>query len=157
MVLSLREKLDRHTRKGDGCWEWTAALNQKGYGLLKHDGIQRAAHRWSYRENIGPVPKHLVVMHSCDNPRCLRPDHLVLGTHKDNAQDRERKGRGGAAKRRGTKNCECRLTEAQVLEIFGAAGKTSTGELATQYGISRTMIHYIQTGHKWGWLTQGAT
>lgn len=78
-----------------GCWEWIAALNSKGYGALMNENkITDQAHVISYRLFIGE-PNGLFVCHHCDNPKCVNPMHLFLGTHQDNMDDKIRKGRHG--------------------------------------------------------------
>lgn len=77
-----------------GCWEWKRATNNIGYGMFRWaTGIMRTAHRVSYELFKGPIPKGLVVCHTCDNPKCVNPDHLWLGTMKDNHTDMVNKGR----------------------------------------------------------------
>lgn len=78
---------------GDGCWEWTAGADRKGYGTITVGGRKVGAHRFSYRLFVGE-PGELFVLHRCDNPICVRPDHLFLGTHADNMRDMRSKGRG---------------------------------------------------------------
>lgn len=76
------------------CWEWTAAKNNIGYGMFRWaQGIMRTAHRVSYELHKGPIPQGQVVCHTCDNPKCVNPDHLWTGTLKDNAQDMVAKDR----------------------------------------------------------------
>ena len=77
----------------DECWLWTAAASSTGYGQMKYWKKICGAHRLAYLFSIGPIPEGLVVMHSCDNPACVNPAHLSVGTHKDNIEDRDRKGR----------------------------------------------------------------
>ena len=78
-----------------GCWVWQGGKNNLGYGMIRDDKKMRTAHRVSYEEHSQTnIPKHLVVMHSCDNPACINPQHLSLGTRSDNTQDMMRKGRG---------------------------------------------------------------
>ena len=79
--------------KTDGCWEWTGCKKRHGYGKFFADGKDCFAHRWSYEAHNGPIPPGLFVCHKCDNPRCVRPDHLFVGTAKDNTQDCLKKGR----------------------------------------------------------------
>lgn len=76
------------------CWEWTASKNNIGYGMFRFDSNgMRTAHRVSYEMHKGPIPQGHVVCHTCDNPKCVNPDHLWTGTLKDNAQDMVAKGR----------------------------------------------------------------
>ena len=84
----------RHVKKSDGCWEWTAGNNGHGYGwATRYRQLSVAAHRFSWEMHFGPIPPGLIVCHHCDNPPCVRPDHLFVGTYKDNMQDCVRKGR----------------------------------------------------------------
>lgn len=77
----------------DDCWLWLGPLNRGGYGHIGSNKRYRSAHRFSYFIHHGEIPGRLVVMHKCDNPKCVNPDHLKLGTHKDNSQDAIQKGR----------------------------------------------------------------
>lgn len=83
-----------HVRVGDDCWEWQRYRNNHGYGALRFKGQQAYAHRVAWRLWHGDYPDHLCVLHHCDNPACVRPDHLFLGTRKDNSRDMIAKGRG---------------------------------------------------------------
>jgi hypothetical protein len=77
------------------CWEWQAGKNNLGYGMIRDEKRMRTAHRVSYEEhNQTVIPHNLVVMHHCDNPKCVNPLHLSLGTRKDNTRDMLQKGRG---------------------------------------------------------------
>lgn len=79
----------------EGCWEWKAGLSPRGYGQFWDTGTNRGAHRYAYEQVIGPIPEGLFVCHRCDNPACVRPDHLFLGTQQDNMSDKQSKGRCG--------------------------------------------------------------
>jgi len=83
------EKVD----KTAGCWVWTATTNKKGYGRFWNGERLVGAHRWAYERYVGPVPEGHMVLHRCDNPPCVRPDHLFLGGAIANAGDMMLKGR----------------------------------------------------------------
>lgn len=105
-AASEREFESRFTRT-DGCWVWSGRTNRQHYGTLG----ERLAHRISYEFYVGPIPEGLCVLHRCDNPPCVNPKHLFLGTRADNAEDRDRKGRyvsatlGKPAWNRGLHDC----------------------------------------------------
>jgi hypothetical protein len=84
-------------RRGDNeCWLWTASTTGNGYGQFSptcHPPKTGYAHRFSYELHYGPIPAGMLVCHTCDNPRCVNPKHLFLGTHQDNATDMKQKGR----------------------------------------------------------------
>lgn len=134
-----------------GCWEFTGKRNDDGYGVVS---VTRAgvvgvrAHRLAYETWVGPIPNGLVVMHACDNPPCINPDHLSVGTHGDNMADMMAKGRSG---RRGVG----RVNEAMVHEIRAGArvGRTSI-EMGNEFGLSRQAVRDIVTGRTWAWLTE---
>ena len=89
----LRERLYKRTRRTDGCWVWIGAKTN-GYGVICIGGTKtRQAHRVSWELENGPIPDGMCVCHHCDNPSCVRPDHLFLGTRADNNRDRDAKGR----------------------------------------------------------------
>jgi hypothetical protein len=84
-------KIDNNTN----CWLWQGGKNNIGYGMIRDDKKMRTAHRVSYEEhNQTKIPYNLVVMHSCDNPCCVNPKHLSVGTRSDNSKDMMSKGRG---------------------------------------------------------------
>lgn len=78
---------------GPSCWEWMGCKGTDGYGHRRHEGKVTKAHRLSWEEINGPIPPDILVLHRCDNPPCVRPDHLFLGTKADNAVDMCTKGR----------------------------------------------------------------
>lgn len=97
---TLAERFWEKVEKTDGCWLWTASLTNKGYGEFRlNEPSPILAHRVAYELAHGPIPPGLFVCHHCDNPPCVRPDHLFLGTQKDNAQDMVRKGRHANTKK----------------------------------------------------------
>lgn len=146
----------RRVRKGDGCWEWTGATDRRGYGRLPN-GTDRhlAAHRASWILANGPIPAGLFVCHRCDNPGCVRPDHLFLGTQADNMRDAAGKGRMGSQvhpeRVSGELNGNHRLTLAEVGEIRRryAAGDGLQRELGAMFGVTQTTVSGIVRGRKW--------
>lgn len=141
----------RYVRKSEGCWEWTAALGGSDYGTF---GLNRRemvpAHRFSWELHFGPIPPGLLVCHHCDNPKCVRPDHLFMGTPLANTRDMIRKGRRVLRPARGEANGSSKLTEAKVLEIRHrrAAGETARA-LAQEFGVSSPLISYIAKRKAW--------
>ncbi|MGH7723424.1 MAG: HNH endonuclease [Candidatus Dormibacteria bacterium] len=98
--LTAVERFNRYFIRGDGCWEWIGGCTANGYGNFKVDGRQVGAHRFAWEQVHGePVPTGLEVCHTCDNPSCVRGDHLFLGTTQDNAVDRQAKGRRRKSRR----------------------------------------------------------
>ena len=89
----------RRVEKTDQCWLWLAGKNKDGYGKVKIHGRSLQAHRVSWEIHHGPIPAGLNVLHRCDNPACVNPAHLFVGTALDNNRDRDAKGRNGCSKR----------------------------------------------------------
>ena len=142
---SWQERFWAKVDKGPACWEWQGAKDCAGYGMLGGNAPFRATHRLSYLiAHSDPGPHH--VLHRCDNPPCVRPDHLFLGDDSANHADM-------AAKKRGTwgeKNVHAKLTAEQVREIrlLLAAGHLHR-EIATRFGISRVTVSDIRRGKSW--------
>ncbi|WP_223643966.1 HNH endonuclease [Corallococcus sp. EGB] len=89
---NIAERFWEKVRKGEGCWEWTLA-HLRGYGVFTANGKHLRAHRVAWELTNGPIPEGVLVCHHCDNPGCVRPDHLFLGSNADNNADRDSKGR----------------------------------------------------------------
>lgn len=104
-----------NVNKTDTCWLWTAGTNKDGYGKITDKGKNLQVHRLSYLWEHGSLPDNSLVRHTCNNPRCVNPDHLVLGTYMDNAQDRERANRNGTPK--GSASYLSKVDEKDVLII----------------------------------------
>src|SRR6187455_1405138 len=101
------------------CWEWTGHKLPKGYGRIGKDGKLYQTHRLAYELARGPIPQGMHVCHHCDNPSCINPDHLFVGTNADNHADKIAKDR--QAKPRGIKNAAAKLNEADVRAIRASA------------------------------------
>ena len=132
----------------DDCWLWTAARGGNGYGLFRIGRIVQPAHRFSWEIHNGPIPEGLFVLHRCDNPLCVNPAHLFLGTQADNMADRNAKGRTS----RGEAHGEAKLTEAQVREI--RASRESQRAIAKRLGVAQTTISDIRKGKTWKLISQ---
>ena len=131
-----------------GCWNWVAAKDRKGYGQFRVEDSVQLAHRvsWQLFRHI-PIGA-LLVCHSCDNPSCVNPEHLFLGTDKDNMQDAVKKGRIDRAKKhRGTECYQTHLTEEHVLSIRNDTRKLKI--IASEYGISMGSVGDIRSGRTW--------
>lgn len=89
----IKQKLEERCDKTDTCWNWTAAKDSCGYGRIWHNEKNSTAHTVSYSVFRGEIPEGKHVLHSCDNPSCINPEHLWLGTHADNMADKARKKR----------------------------------------------------------------
>lgn len=96
----MAERLEIRVSKTAGCWVWMGARDQAGYGAVKVDGRMRRAARVAWELAYGPIPAGLNILHSCDNPPCVRPDHLMIGTQRANIQDMLAKGRRPPTARR---------------------------------------------------------
>lgn len=137
--------------KTENCWLWTGAKNSQGYGNF-WDGMNYIhAHRASWIIKYGDIPSGMCVLHRCDVPLCINPDHLWIGTKGDNNKDRSAKGRNGDCACPGTKNGRAKLTEADVRAI---REKYKTGLyyqylLAEEYGVVQTTISSITRRRLW--------
>lgn len=133
----------------NGCWEWQGSLSH-GYGQISYKKKTVRTHRLSYLLFKGEIPDNLIVCHSCDNKKCVKPDHLWLGTWKDNMQDKVRKGRQGHHGIIGEKATNAKFTNKQVLEIKAKIKKgIRQADIAREYNVSRRYIHNIKFGLTW--------
>jgi hypothetical protein len=157
IIRSSRPIADRFWEKvakagPDECWLWTACKKRRGYGAIgRGAGTGRAiAHRLSWELHNGPVPDGLCVCHNCpggDNPSCVNPAHLFLGTNADNSADMIAKGRSN----RGEKNPQAKANYGMVAELRRrwAAGGVTQRDLAAEFGLSRAMTCLILSGKRW--------
>ena len=133
--------------KGFGCWNWIGA-KRKGYGIISfgpRPGRIFYAHRIAWELAHSASPGNMCVCHSCDNPACVNPDHLFLGTLSDNARDRDAKGRN--INLVGERHGMAKLTDSAVVDIRASA--ESALALAARYGVSRKTIYCTRRGEGW--------
>lgn len=121
----------------NGCWIWTGIKNSQGYGQI---GKSEKAHRFSYQRFIGKIPPHLCVLHSCDNPSCVNPKHLFLGTLSENNIDVQ-----------GEDNSKNKLQEKDIIKIrtWYISGNRSKASLAREFGVSHPTISQILKRETW--------
>jgi len=141
--------------KSKDCWLWTGA-KIKGYGSLRYQQKHKYAHRVAWELTKGAIPPNLVVCHHCDNPACVRPSHLFIGTQADNLKDMNAKGRNGAFTKpecvpRGENHCRAKLSQTKADEIRSlyTQGNWSQRKLAQKYGVSQKLIYLIVNLKHW--------
>lgn len=136
----------------DACWPWTGCRQPRGYGhFYPAFRVNLYAHRVAWElANGAPVPAGMFVMHACDNPACVNPAHLSVGTQSDNMQDCARKGRAHRVSLQGEAHPNAKLTEAQVVEIRRRKGAgESIAVLAREFSVSEALIYFIANGRAW--------
>jgi hypothetical protein len=140
----------------NGCHEWTSFKDNCGYGrfMFGSNGVV-LAHRVAWEIANGPIPEGIKVLHKCDNPKCVNPEHLFLGTQQDNMNDMYSKGRGPV----GEKASSHKLTKEQVIHILNSyrKDKRTITALAKEYSVSYSSIKYIVKRRTWKHLQKVGT
>jgi len=145
----ITRRMFKHTEfpDKDKCWNWKCFLNLDGYGNVRFKDKTIKVHRMAYFLFKGDIPDHLEVCHSCDNPACVNPNHLWLGTHADNVSDCAKKGRIVAPS--GEKHYRAKLTWQKVNEIRNLAKTISRYKLAKQFGVHYSTLDSVVNGETW--------
>jgi len=139
--MSLEERFWAKVNKTNDCWLWTGCQSE-GYGYIRHNKKSYRTNRVSWELHFGSIPLGLLVCHKCDNPSCVRPDHLFLGTNLENTQDRDRKKRNKSPK--GEQHGSAKLTISDILAIRELhTQKIQTVEIARRFGVCRSHISEI--------------
>lgn len=130
----------------DRCWEWSATRDKRGYGVVGIDYRMVFAHRLSYEILVGPIPDGLLTRHTCDNPPCVNPAHLLLGTDADNSDDKVRRWRHTYGSRHPmAKLCDDDVRQARALHADGWSIKA----IAQRFGVHHATMSAIVRRQRW--------
>lgn len=146
------EKVDKNPDK-NGCWNWIAHTDRKGYGVLRIGEQMVHSNRVAWMVTYGDIPNGLFVCHHCDNRLCCNPEHLFLGNNQDNMRDMARKGRGRNSPSYGESHPNSKVTQRDVEEmrrLYGT-GKYTYYQLAPLFGISYQNVGNIITRKTWNY------
>ena len=129
------------------CHWWIGSTGCAGYGELNISGKAQRAHRIAFEMANGPIPEGKIICHKCDNPSCVNPSHLFVGTYRDNLKDMYSKGRENNRRSRGGK-----LDHDDVKEIRNLKGKLSQRAIGAMFNVSHAHVGDIHSGKRWGFL-----
>lgn len=165
-MMKITDLYSHVSKNSEGCWEWTRALNNKGYGVCSILGRQTLAHRASFEISNGAIPKGAAILHSCDNPRCINPAHLRAGSQRENVKDAIKRARHVnppdthsnpewnakrlAAMPKGEKLHNQSLTEAKAREIFRLhMGHHNVTQISNIVGVPKHVVADVCRGRSW--------
>jgi hypothetical protein len=156
--LSLRDRFDRHVVRTEGCWKWTGAKMPNGYGKFgmpkgtshRKPWMAKLAHRIAYEIANGEIPEGLQVLHHCDNPACVKPAHLFVGTQKENIADMYSKGRESGCGVRGESNPSARFEakDAALMRLLADCG-VKQHRLIPLFGVTRSTVSRVALRKSW--------
>lgn len=143
----MKQKLFSKIKQVNDCWEWQGSLHRQGYGNFPYKNSGQLAHRVSWILFNGEIPSGMNICHKCDNPPCVNPDHLFVGSYQDNINDMFRKGRKN---HQGENHPKVKLSSSQVLEIRELLNKKITQEeICKKYGITNGHVGSIKHKRTW--------
>lgn len=152
--LSVSERFWSKVDKSAGqsaCWPWTASKDRKGYGWFQITKTMRRAHTIAYRLTYGEAPAGHIIRHTCDNPMCCNPSHLISGTMKDNAQDASLRNRWND--RRGEKNNRAYIPKEVIIQCRSRykpySRKDGVQAMAREFGVNHESLRDAITGRSW--------
>lgn len=147
--MTLKERfLDKVYYSIDGCWYWTASGYTNGYGQMNIDGKNWSAHRLSFTLHHGKIPSRKLVCHSCDNRLCVNPDHLFLGTHKDNTHDMIVKGRKPRFVGEAASSSKLKDVDIPIIRSLRQSGMTLAA-IAERFDVRWQSIQCVVIGKSW--------
>jgi len=153
MPDNVRQRFWSKVDKSGGCWNWIASRNRKGYGQFDWRKLGRPylAHRVSWIMHNGGDLGGLCVLHRCDNPACVNPSHLWVGTPAENSTDMVKKGRSS----KGENHCHAKLTPSDIVKIrdLFSQGALTQAQIGERFGVARTTISSIVTRRNWGYIS----
>jgi len=147
---TLKQRLLDNVRVDEqtGCWDWLKFKDRNKYGHIKVLGKSELVHRVAYQTLVGDIPSGMFVCHRCDNPSCLNPEHLFVGTNQDNIDDKVAKNRQSKiGQQKGSKHSLAKLTEKDIVDI--RISTLSQNKLALLYGMTQSSISQIQNKITW--------
>lgn len=147
---TLEDRFFRKINKTESCWLWTGNVRPNGYGSIQEGGKGSrtiSVHRLSYQLHKGQIPNGLVVMHSCDTPACVNPDHLSIGTYKENTADMIAKGRKRTVAPKGIGNGKAKLNDDLVRYI--RQSNKNAASIARELSLSGNCIRGVRSGRTW--------
>lgn len=144
---SHHEKFWEKVDKSGDCWNWLGHIDKCGYGKFWN----YLAHRFSWVDSFGEIPDGMYVCHKCDNPRCVNPDHLFLGTQKDNMDDMVKKGRHKYVKGEESHKSKLNKNDIYVIRSLVSQGYTHL-EISKKFRVSISAIAHIVHGRSWSWV-----
>lgn len=147
---SLEDRFLKRVKKTDSCWLWNGCFAKFGYGIMRYKRKRILAHRWSYIIYKDKRIKNKVICHKCDNPKCVNPGHLFMGTHNDNVQDMMKKGR----QRFGITRKNTKLTDEQVFYAYKNR-QIGSVQMGKYLGVSHSCISMIRSGKRRRHLMSG--
>lgn len=145
-AIPIKLRFKNKIKKLNGCWNWTGAVNQNGYGWVWFNGGPKGTHRVAWQIYRGPIPKGKQVLHRCDNPPCVNPAHLFIGTNRRNVDDKVKKGRQSKGE-----NGLNKLSEKNVIQIFKLLSDPSNTymEISKKFGVGQRQIYMIAQRKNW--------
>jgi hypothetical protein len=141
-----KDRFEKNFTVTPSCWVWNLST-RKGYGRFRSNGKKVTASRFSYELYIGEIGDGMKVCHKCDNPSCVNPDHLFIGTQIENMNDMVSKNRHIDGKKRGHENGNAKLIPEQVLAI--RSDQRSQSKIAIEYGVGQALVSKIKLGKLW--------